>query len=270
MPTIYDHPLYYDILFGWDRDAEAASYDAILRVHSPARSARVLDVGCGSGQLSIRLAALGWKVIGLDHSQAMLDYQAQASDATGVELASLPADMCDFTIPRPLAGAVCALGSLGLLANDTEVAAHLQSMAAALEPRAPYVLDLGLGQPEGPGSGVEDTWEMARDGISVSATPEAILVADPELDAPLELTWGGPLRSFTASDFEGLVVDSGVFTVVGHHPETHRGSDDVSRFDSELRPGLATGRALVVRELCQGWDVQGVPTTPQLPADPSP
>jgi len=50
--------------------AERALLDNFLRAFPSARS--VLEVGCGTGHFSERLARAGWKVFGLDRSPAML------------------------------------------------------------------------------------------------------------------------------------------------------------------------------------------------------
>lgn len=75
----FDHPLVaasYDIVDG-PRD-DLALYREIVR-EVGARS--VLDVGCGTGELAISLAALGLDVIGLDPAAAMLDVARRKAGA---------------------------------------------------------------------------------------------------------------------------------------------------------------------------------------------
>ncbi len=63
---------------GWDDNpavaayAEAAFADAQRVVGDALTSARVLDFGCGTGQLTQRVAAVAGEVIGVDTSAAML------------------------------------------------------------------------------------------------------------------------------------------------------------------------------------------------------
>ncbi len=60
--------------------------------------ARVLDAGCGTGRVAIRLAALGFDVVGVDVDESMLDVaREQAPDATWLrgDLAHLPDDLLD-------------------------------------------------------------------------------------------------------------------------------------------------------------------------------
>ncbi len=73
-------------------DAIAAGYDESLPAHVVAHyldkrvrfltgcvavPGRGLDVGCGTGVLAARLAALGWRMDGIDPSQGMLDVMAR-------------------------------------------------------------------------------------------------------------------------------------------------------------------------------------------------
>lgn len=61
-----------------------AALDFITRTFGLDGAARVLDLGCGPGTLSIPLAARAAEVIGLDPEPAMLDEARRAAQAAGV------------------------------------------------------------------------------------------------------------------------------------------------------------------------------------------
>jgi len=84
--TIYDHPLYYDILFGWDRSKEADIYHRMFERCGVNVGERLLEVACGSGQVAIRLAQQGWQVTGLDISPRMLAFLRGRAVAEGFEV----------------------------------------------------------------------------------------------------------------------------------------------------------------------------------------
>jgi len=73
---------------GWDEDADVRDFaDKAFRVVEEKAlpllaGDRVLDVGCGTGLLSRKLAARGLRVVALDPSQAMVDVcRAKCGDA---------------------------------------------------------------------------------------------------------------------------------------------------------------------------------------------
>ncbi len=69
----------YDALtFNVPYDEIAKYYDKIIRKFSNGK--RLLDMGCGTGNLTIRLAEMGYNVIGQDSSTDMLTIAASKSD----------------------------------------------------------------------------------------------------------------------------------------------------------------------------------------------
>jgi ubiquinone/menaquinone biosynthesis C-methylase UbiE len=93
----------------WDADAEtydqaashsvsdpveAAAWRQALLRHLPAPPARILDVGAGTGSMSLLAAQLGHRVTALDLSPGMLSRARQKADAAGLELETVvgPAD----------------------------------------------------------------------------------------------------------------------------------------------------------------------------------
>jgi ubiquinone/menaquinone biosynthesis C-methylase UbiE len=66
---------------GLRADGTRAAWTALLRSCVPAPPAEVLDVGCGTGSLSLLLAQAGHRVTGVDLSSAMIE-QARAKLAS--------------------------------------------------------------------------------------------------------------------------------------------------------------------------------------------
>src|SRR6185312_15593777 len=67
----FNHPALvqvYDAMFGWSRDD-----DFFMSVVNAAPAASVLDLGCGTGRLTLAMAAAGHTVTGVDPASASLD-----------------------------------------------------------------------------------------------------------------------------------------------------------------------------------------------------
>ncbi|MFF1357865.1 class I SAM-dependent methyltransferase [Streptomyces sp. NPDC058297] len=134
----------------------AARFEALARsgtdVHGEARfcaalvpdGARVLDAGCGTGRVAIRLAELGRDCVGIDLDASMLD----VARAHAPELSWVRTDLAEFD-PALLGIAVdfdlvVAAGNVfPLLAAGTE-ATVVERLAAALRPGGLLVAGFGL------------------------------------------------------------------------------------------------------------------------------
>lgn len=126
-------------------DEIAAEYDESLPAHVVAHyldkrvrfisehtgaPGRGLDVGCGTGVLAARLAALGWEMEGIDPSQGMLDVMAR--DAPEVKGArafgdDLPFDGDGFDL-------VVTVAALHHVADPDAVRGTLVEMARVVRP----------------------------------------------------------------------------------------------------------------------------------------
>jgi hypothetical protein len=144
-------------------------------------------------------------VTALDRSAAMLAYAHEAAEADGVPLATLRADMTDFRAEREFAAAFNPPSSLRLLPSDAAVDAHLRCMAAALAPGAVYAVDLALQEGDGVAPTTDESWEAARDGVTVRGANEGVLVR--EGGRELRLAWGAEahLRAYTEETLRARV-----------------------------------------------------------------
>ena len=116
--TIYDHPLYYDILFGFDRSKEAEFYHRTFQRCRVGMGEPVLEVACGPARVARLLARRGWQVSALDHSAAMLAFAAAEAASEATPLETLCADMTAFSAGTLFAAAFNPLSSFRLLHSD--------------------------------------------------------------------------------------------------------------------------------------------------------
>jgi SAM-dependent methyltransferase len=116
--------------------AEACA-PGVLELLEPVRGGRVLELGCGSGQLTRHLLAARHDVVATDGSPAMVDLARAELPGADVRPLVLPDD------PLPDAAAVVGVGHvLSYLADEQAVRRALTAAAAALAPGGVLALDL--------------------------------------------------------------------------------------------------------------------------------
>lgn len=136
--TWFDSPHYHQ-LYGARNDAEAARFVDALTARLEIRpDARVLDLGCGAGRHSRRLASKGFDVTGLDLAAGSIREARQHAHAR------LRFRRHDMRVPFGLDRFDCVFNfftSFGYFTEPREHMAVLHNIAASLRPGGRLVLD---------------------------------------------------------------------------------------------------------------------------------
>ena len=120
-------------------DVECGSYDADLSLwRALADGARgpVLDVGAGTGRVSLDLARRGHEVIALDADPDLLHELAARARAAALDVQAVCADARDFDLGRTVGMVIVPMQTLQLLGGPDGRAAFLRCAARHLEPGA--------------------------------------------------------------------------------------------------------------------------------------
>lgn len=106
--------------------------------------AHILDLACGTGTLSIRLAQAGYRVTGIDLSEGMLTEakRKHLTAETTLNIQWQAGDMRYFLIDEPVDAVVCHYDSLNHLSNETELRGTFIQIAQALKPNGVFLFDL--------------------------------------------------------------------------------------------------------------------------------
>jgi SAM-dependent methyltransferase len=118
------YELWYDAIARWLRESA-----------EPVR--RVLDVCCGTGQMTGRLVDDGFEVTAVDGSESMI---RRARERLGVS-ATLERRLLPDLPTGPFDAAVCSFDSVNYLAGDGELGRTLASVASALRPGGRFIVD---------------------------------------------------------------------------------------------------------------------------------
>jgi SAM-dependent methyltransferase len=107
----------------------------LVEVLGPRPGERVLDLGCGTGHLTARIAESGAAVVGLDRSPEML----AAARSSYPRLEFVEGDAADFTLP----GEFDAVFSNATLHWVADAEAAVRCIARALKPGGRFVAEFG-------------------------------------------------------------------------------------------------------------------------------
>lgn len=112
----------------------------LQRVLAGAPSPRVLDLGCGSGEHSRFLTALGFEVTGVDASTSQLEAAREADPQGRYVRAELTA--LGEGLEAGQGAAICVGNTLPHLCEEAEVWAFFSGLAGRLAPGTPFLLQL--------------------------------------------------------------------------------------------------------------------------------
>lgn len=125
-----------------DYDAMCDFYESIAHREQAALQS-VLDLACGTGSLSVRLARRGYRVIGADASEDMLAQafdKAQTLDENRPFFIQQP--MQKLRLPEKVDWVVCSLDSLNYLIDPKDCEATIRRVARALRPGGVFTFDV--------------------------------------------------------------------------------------------------------------------------------
>lgn len=179
----------------WDRESVAyddepdhglrdpsvrAAWRELLLEHLPPAPARVADLGCGSGSLSVLLAEEGYDVSGLDLSGQMLELARAKAERAGVAVSFEQGDAAE---PGLEPGAF-----------DVVMCRHV--LWAMPDPSAALERWVGLLRPGGRLLLVEGRWHTGA-GLPARRTEELVREHRAEVSLrrlPEPVYWGGPIE----------------------------------------------------------------------------
>ena len=132
----YDYPDLYDALL--PIGAHVPFYVDVARQQAGA----VLELACGTGQLTIPIALQGLPTVGLDRSRAMLDVAKRRASAVSASVAFLQGDMRDFALDREFTLIIVARNSLLHLLSTVDLLAALTAIRRHLAQDGVFAFDV--------------------------------------------------------------------------------------------------------------------------------
>ena len=99
--SIYDFPVYYDLVFGSDTAAEMRFLQACFDKYVDRKVKRIFEPACGTGRLLFRMGRKGFEVGGIDLNPKAIEFCNARLERMDLKGRAQVGDMSDFTVKRP-------------------------------------------------------------------------------------------------------------------------------------------------------------------------
>ncbi len=165
--SIYDHPKYYDLVFGSDCAAELRFIRQCAAMYCLGTAKRMFEPACGTGRLLFHLARKGFTVGGVDLNTQAVQFCNQRLTRHGIADRVFVGDMSAFELAPQADVAFNTINSFRHLTSERAARAHLNCMAAAVRPGGIYLLGIHLTPTTAPPSDTE-SWAARRGALAIT------------------------------------------------------------------------------------------------------
>ncbi|MGQ9818675.1 MAG: class I SAM-dependent methyltransferase [Candidatus Kapaibacteriales bacterium] len=110
---------------------------AIMELLSPQSGEKILDVGCGTGNYSIKIARLGANVIGIDCSEPMLKIARKKAESLNLNIEFILADAMNLPFEENFFDACLSVTAVEFFADQTR---GLEEMFRVVRPNGKIVV----------------------------------------------------------------------------------------------------------------------------------
>lgn len=101
----------------------------------------LLDLGCGTGNMTELLAKAGYDMIGIDNAEEMLQIAMDKKRYTGHDILYLLQDMREFELYGTVRGIVCVCDSINYILGEEELTEVFRLVNNYLDPGGVFVFD---------------------------------------------------------------------------------------------------------------------------------
>ena len=165
--SIYDHPKYYDLVFGADCAAEIKFILGCGNQYMKRPPQKFFEPACGTGRLLYTLAKRGHTVAGLDLNPKAVDFCNARFKRHGIEARAFVADMADFRVKQRHDIAFNTINSFRHLQTETAAREHLKCMGRAIRVGGLYLLGVHL-TPTDVSPSETESWSARRGHLSIN------------------------------------------------------------------------------------------------------
>lgn len=134
--TVYDMSMEHIPYDEW------ANYiEKILKEHGIGKGL-ILELGCGTGNMTRKMADKGYDMIGIDYSEEMLTIARQRSEDRGDNILYLCQDMRDFELYGTVSAIICVCDSINYMLNEDDLSKVFRLASNYLDPHGLLIFDM--------------------------------------------------------------------------------------------------------------------------------
>lgn len=134
--TVYDISMEHIPYDKW-----ADYVDNILKQHG-INKGLILELGCGTGNMTRKMAAKGYDMIGIDYSEEMLSVARQKSEASDDGILYLCQDMREFELYGTVVAIICVCDSMNYMINEDDLSKVFHLVSNYLDPSGLFIFDM--------------------------------------------------------------------------------------------------------------------------------
>ena len=164
---IYDMlaPFYDSVNRDVDYFTWADFLEEIMRRESASKPELVLDLGCGTGKMTLELASRGYDMTGIDYSAEMLDIARSEAEQRDMDVLWLCQDMREFELYGTVDFAVCCLDGINHLTSPKDLSKCFDLVHNYLIPDGIFVFDIN-GRSKFENVYAQNSYVMVEDGAT--------------------------------------------------------------------------------------------------------
>lgn len=214
------------------------SYLRELLCENDVTSGLVLDLGCGTGNVTERLAAYGYDMIGVDNSDEMLNIALEKREQSGQDILYLLQDMREFELYGTVRAVVSICDSMNYVTDSEEMKQVFSLVNNYLDIGGVFIFDLNtvfkyemigdatIAENREKGSFI---WENHYEKETQINEYELTLFVREEAELYRKYVETHLQRGYTAEEIKTLLLEAGLELVAMYHAFTR----EAPRADSE-------------------------------------
>lgn len=115
--------------------------EEVLKIHG-VQSARIIDLGCGTGVITMKLAEKGYQLTGVDYSTDMLSYAEHKASDANLSIQWLHQDIRELAGVSGYDVAVSYCDVINYVTEPDELYVSFQNIADSLKPGGLFIFDI--------------------------------------------------------------------------------------------------------------------------------